>query len=79
MATGIRTAQQHIRGEIRAELGRQDMSQGELAQRLGWSAEVMSKRLRGDTEFRGSELSKIAEILGVPVARFFPPSAPTSS
>lgn len=77
--TETQSAQGHIRAEIRAELGRQGVLPADLARQLGWSSEVLSKRLRGTTEFRGSELSRIAEILDVPVSQFFPTPTPTAS
>lgn len=54
--------------EIRAELGRQRMSQATLAARLGIHQTAVSKRLIGTRySFTTTELDSIAQILGVPV------------
>lgn len=58
--------------EIRAEMGRQGVSQETLAVRLGWTQRSLSRRLTGDVAVDMSELERIAEALAVPVARLIP-------
>jgi len=61
---------QRVAAEIRAELGRQQMSQRRLAELLGVDPAIVSRRLAGVRySFTTSELDRIAAILGVPVAR----------
>jgi transcriptional regulator with XRE-family HTH domain len=62
---------ERIAAEVRAELGRQRMSQRRLAAKLDLSQAQVNDRLRGSVEFRLSELEQIAEILGVPLRQFF--------
>lgn len=58
--------------EIRAELGRQQMSQSKLAEQLGIHQTAVSKRLIGTRySFTTAELDRIAVILGVPVEQLF--------
>lgn len=66
------TLADEISREIRAEMGRQQRRHRELAAHLGLSQGQTSARLRGEIEFRPSELEKAAEFLGVPVSLFFP-------
>jgi transcriptional regulator with XRE-family HTH domain len=61
---------QIIATEIRAEMGRQNLSGRQLAEAVGLSQTMASRRLRGLIEFRPSELDKIADLLGVPVTQF---------
>lgn len=59
---------QRVATEIRAELGRQQMSQTKLGELLGIHQTAVSKRLIGTRySFTTAELERIAEILGVPV------------
>lgn len=62
----------HVTAEIRAELGRQRRRQGVLAAPLGISEQQVSKRLSGEVAFNVPELEIVADVLGVPVLRFFP-------
>lgn len=62
---------QRVSTEIRAELGRQRMSQRRLAEMLGTDQAIVSRRLAA-TDFRPwttDEIDRIAEVLGVPVDR----------
>lgn len=52
-------------------MARQKRTQRELAAHVGLSQGQISARLRGDLEFRPSELEKTAEFLDVPVTDFF--------
>lgn len=58
-----------VAAEVRAELGRQRMSQEALAARIGISQQALSRRLLGQYPFNTSELAKAAEALKVPVGR----------
>lgn len=51
--------------EIKAEMARQDLSQTELGERLGWGQTTVSKRLTGTVPLRVTEIEQIAEALGV--------------
>jgi len=59
---------------VRAELARKRLTQRRLAECLGMSQPQVTKRLAGRIEFRPSELEKAAELLGVPMTAFLPPS-----
>lgn len=64
------TLQEHVAREVRAELGRQRMTQGALAAALGRSEAYTTRRLSGEVAFKLDELERIAEILRVPVTGF---------
>lgn len=64
-----------IAAEVRAELGRQGISQQVLADRLGWSQIRVSRRVSsGKTAvpFTVVELAVVAAALNVPFAQFLP-------
>lgn len=56
-----------IAAEVRAELGRQNLSQRELARRLGWTQVKVSRRLRSVSDLKTAELEQICHALGVPI------------
>lgn len=58
--------------EIRALLGRRQMSGAKLARAIDQSEMYVSRRLRGETAFDLDDLERIAEVLGVPVASLLP-------
>lgn len=58
--------------EVRAELGRQRVSQRSLAERMGLSQAQISERMCGNVPFRLPELEAVADALGVPVSQFLP-------
>lgn len=62
-----------VSSEIRAELGRQQMSQRRLSELVGMQPAVFSKRITGTKSrtFTLVELDLIAEALGVPVDQLF--------
>lgn len=68
-----------IAAEVRAEISRQMKPQRELVELLGISQAQVSERVRGDVEWRISELVKVAEYLGVPVTAFVPASEAAES
>lgn len=62
--------------EIRAELGRQDITRRDLANRLGVERMWVYNRLSGETPLRISDVEQIAAALGVPVHQLIPAPAP---
>lgn len=69
-----------IAAEVRAEIARQKgPTQRELAELLGLSQPQVSDRIRGDVEWRISELAKVAELLGVPITKFVPAAEHTAA
>ena len=63
-----------VAAEVRAELGRQRISQRQVGDAIGMSQAAAWRRLRGDVPFDIAELSAVAEFLGVPVTQFLPAS-----
>lgn len=59
-----------VAAEVRAEMGRQRISQDALCGRIGMSQSTLSRRLLGEYPFNTTELAAIAAALDVPVARF---------
>lgn len=70
-----------VKNSITAEMIRQGVSQRELARKLGLSQPYLWRRLStaetADMELTPSEIERVAEVLGVPVAKFLP--APTGA
>lgn len=60
---------------IRRELERQQVSGRELARRLAVAPMYISRRLSGETELKVSDVTSIAEALGVPVTDLIEPVA----
>lgn len=60
---------------VRAEISKQMKPQRELVELLGISQAQVSERVRGDVEWRISELTKVADFLGVPLTDFVPANA----
>jgi transcriptional regulator with XRE-family HTH domain len=63
----------HAIAEIRAEMGRQRISQRQLAPKVGMAQGQLSQRLSGTVPLRINELEVIAAVLGVPVSQFLNP------
>lgn len=61
--------------EIRAEMGRQGVTQEVLADRLGCTQRLLSRRLTAEVPIDTAELDRIAKALGVPVTNFLPTEA----
>lgn len=61
-----------IAAKVRAEISKQMKPQREMVDILGLSQAQVSERVRGDVEWRISELVKVAALLGVPVTEFVP-------
>lgn len=51
-------------------MGRQKISQAELARRLKQPDMYMRRRLQGEVPFAAVELATVAEVLAVPVEQF---------
>jgi len=62
--------QRYVASEIRAELGRQNLSQGNLATALGWTEAYLSRRLTGQVAFSLADIGAIARTLGVRASQF---------
>lgn len=62
----------HVAEEIRALLGRRQMSGAKLARAIDQSEMYVSRRLRGETAFDLDDLERIADVLGVTVADLLP-------
>lgn len=54
-----------IADNIRAEMARKRLTQGDLAEHLNCSQAAVSRRLSGHTPFDVNELQTIADLLGV--------------
>jgi transcriptional regulator with XRE-family HTH domain len=74
------TFPESVAAEVRAQMGRQRISQAKLAEALGRSQPYVYRRLKDDAEysFDVAELTKIAEVLGVTVAQLLPAEAVAS-
>ncbi|HEY1618262.1 MAG TPA: helix-turn-helix transcriptional regulator [Streptosporangiaceae bacterium] len=64
--------------EIRAEMGRQRMSQRELCRRLDWPSSTGHRRLAGYSPLSAEDLHKIAQVLDVPITQLGFPLLTTS-
>lgn len=69
------TYTESVAGEVRAHVARKNVSQREVAKAIGKSQGAAWRRLSGNYPFNVQELEAIAELLGVPVARFLPEQA----
>lgn len=59
------TYDEMVKTEIRAEMARQDLSQTQLASRLGWSQQRLSRALSNERQIRLAEIEQIAGVLHV--------------
>lgn len=64
------TYKDEVAGNVRAEVSRLEVDQKDLAKVLGMSQGQVSSRLRGNIEFKPSELEKIADYMGLEVEIF---------
>jgi len=69
------TYNDRVAAEVRAEMGRQKLSQMGLAAALGASQAWLSRRLNGTVAFATDELERVAEVLGVPLGQLVSPVA----
>lgn len=56
---------EYVTREIRAEMARQDVTQTDLALRLGWTQSAVSRKLDNLRPLRIEELEQIAQTLGI--------------
>jgi len=64
-----------IAANVRAELARRAMTQGQACKALGISRTAMGDRLRGTTSISAAELQQLADFLGVPITALYQPEA----
>jgi transcriptional regulator with XRE-family HTH domain len=65
------TPHEAVAAEVRAGLARQKLSGVRAARKLGWTQNYISRRLSGSVPFDVTDLVAIAELLDIPVTRFF--------
>ncbi|MBF0807111.1 hypothetical protein E4U03_00535 [Rothia nasimurium] len=63
--------EQVVARNVKAEAARYDLSNEDLEKILGKSKTALHARLVGDVEFRTSELSALANAMGIDVIDFF--------
>lgn len=68
----LRMLQDDVAANIRAELGRADRTQDDLARELGWTPAFLNRRLKGHVGISADEAAQIAAALGVPVDAIVP-------
>lgn len=77
MQTDTRDADQSrksaIAAEVRAEMARQQITQRDLADKVGMFQQALQVRLAGARSFRAEELAAVAAALGVDIHQFLPP------
>lgn len=64
----MKTTAERTGANVRAEMARRNLSQKDLAERLAMSQSGLSYRLAGKTVFDIDELTRVAEVLEVPVS-----------
>lgn len=60
-----------VASEVRAWMGRRQRSTRSAALELGWTETYLGRRLNGSIPFNVAELAVLAELLEVPVGKFF--------
>lgn len=71
----MKFSREAVAGEVRAALGRQKMTQTDLADRIGISRSTLSRLLSGAQPFDVDQLYRISDVLGVPILSLFPANA----
>lgn len=66
-----------VAGNVRAELARRGLPQQKIAEQLGISSVQVSRRMRGEVDWRLSELEAVAELLGLRIGDLLPESTPS--
>jgi transcriptional regulator with XRE-family HTH domain len=74
METSGVTLQEQIAEETRAMLARRRLTGRQLATKLGWSPQALSRRLTGQLPFTVADLEAVAQVLDIPVTRLLPRS-----
>jgi transcriptional regulator with XRE-family HTH domain len=62
-----------VAGEVRAWLGRRNMSARQAALKIGWTQPYLSRRITGDVPFNVRDLDSLAGLLDVDPSVFFQP------
>lgn len=65
--------QDHVAGEVRAELGRRHQSQRALASALGWTEVRLGRRLNGQVAWSVDDIERIASVLDIPRSQLLDP------
>lgn len=73
------TPTQRVAEQIRAILGRRQLSRRWLAREVDMPVTSMNRRLRGDQPFTVDELTAVARVLEVPTTSLFPADDFTSA
>lgn len=68
-----------VAGKVRGAAAERRVRQAELAAALSMSEMAMSRRMQGQTPFSPEELSRLGDVLRVPVATFFGERAETTT
>jgi transcriptional regulator with XRE-family HTH domain len=63
---------EHVAAEVRAEMARQGVKQGQVAEALGISRVAAQRRINGEMPWDVAELAQVASFLGKPIAQFMP-------
>lgn len=63
----IGTATQALNSEIAAAMREQGVSQQRVADRIGITQSQVSARLRGEIDWRATELDAVSDLLGVTI------------
>lgn len=66
------TLADHVAAQLRAEMGRQELTNEQLAARLGVSDMWVSRRKQQKTQISMADVERLAEALNVPVEYFYP-------
>jgi transcriptional regulator with XRE-family HTH domain len=64
-------SQPTIADRVRGALATRRLNQEQAGEAIGLSQKAMSRRLTGEVEFSATELQRIAELAGVPIASLY--------
>ena len=62
-----------VSAEIRAEMGRQALNQRTLAARLGWTQQMLSRRLVSQVPWSTKDIEQLADALRIPISQLASP------
>lgn len=68
----FRMLRDDVAANVRAELGRADRTQDDLAKQLGWTPAFLNRRIKGHVAFSIDEVTMIASALHVPLDAIVP-------
>ena len=68
-----RMIQETVSREIRAEIGRRDLSKEALAKALGWEPTKLRRRLSGQVPWSVQDIELIASVLDIPRSQLLDP------